>query len=62
MTLKEIGVDELEIRSMYEDGKLSKVSMHHLSVMSFSKPRPCSSLLNNSRSITPRLSEFVCIS
>lgn len=60
MAAKEIGVDELEIRSMYEDGKLSKVSIHHLLVMVSSKPRPCSLLLNNSRSVISHLSEFMC--
>jgi len=45
----EIGVDEIEIRSMYEDGKLSKVGTHQFSVTISSKPRLYSSLLNNSR-------------
>ena len=48
---KEIGVDEIEIRSMYESGKLSKVSRWIFSVRIPSQPRTCSLLLSSSRQV-----------
>jgi len=39
MVIKEIGVDETEIRSMYESGRLSKVSTQQFLVVVSSKPR-----------------------
>jgi hypothetical protein len=46
---KGIGVDEIEIRSMYESGKLSKVAASQLSAMVPSEQRIHSWLLSNSK-------------